>query len=152
MKISVNLEESKYVKPGDKIHLPIDTPIGSLGLGICYDLRFPQFSTHHRLNMAQVLTYPSAFTVPTGRAHWEVLLRARAIENQAWVIAAAQSGQHNEKRSSYGHSLVVDPWGKIVLDMNEVENELAVIEIDPNQTEKIRNSMPVVDHFKTELY
>ena len=148
----VNLEESKYVKPGDKIHDPIDTPIGSLGLGICYDLRFPQFSTRHRLNNAQVLTYPSAFTVPTGRAHWEVLLRARAIENQAWVIAAAQSGEHNEKRSSYGHSLVVDPWGKIVLDMNEVENELAVIEIDPNQTEKIRNSMPVVDHFKTELY
>lgn len=100
---------------------------------------------------AQVLTYPSAFTVPTGRAHWEVLLRARAIENQCWVIAAAQVGSHNEKRSSFGHSLVVDPWGKVVLDMNE-EIGFKSVEIDHKITEKVRSSMPVLDHFRSELY
>ena len=95
----------------------------------------------------------SAFTVPTGKAHWEVLLRSRAIENQCWVVAAAQSGKHNAKRSSYGHRLVVNPWGEVVLDMGEEEGDaLEIVEIENTKTETIRNSMPVVDHFRPELY
>merc|ERR1712062_468002 len=132
----VNLEESKYVKAGEKIQKPIVTPIGNVSLGICYDLRFPQFSTTQRINGAHILTYPSAFTVPTGEAHWECLLRARAIENQCWVIAAAQCGNHNPNRSSYGHSMVVDPWGKVVLDMGKTEEfSLGLVDINAEKFE-----------------
>ena len=87
-----------------------------LGLTTCYDMRFPEVYTLLRQKGAQVLLAPSAFTVPTGRAHWEVLLRARAIENQCFVLAAAQVGHHNAKRKSWGHSLIVDPWGEILAD------------------------------------
>ena len=133
------------------INPPIDSPVGALALAICYDLRFPQLSTKQRLNGAQVLTYPSAFTVPTGKAHWEVMLRARAIENQCWVVAAAQSGAHNAKRASYGHSMVVDPWGEVMLDMGD-EIGLGIVDIDPAKCDRIRQSMPVVDHVKFDLY
>ena len=89
--------------------------------------------------------------MPTGKAHWEVLLRSRAIETQCWVIAAAQVGNHNEKRASYGHSMVVDPWGEVRLDMED-EIGFRMVEIDQSITERVRSKMPVFDHFRRDLY
>lgn len=98
---------------------------------------------------AEVITYPSAFTVPTGTAHWEVLLRSRAVETQAYVIAAAQVGNHNEKRVSYGHSIIIDPWGKVLAELGGVESwkgepEVAVADIDLSIGERIRREMPLL--------
>jgi predicted amidohydrolase len=95
---------------------------------------------------AQIITYPSAFTVPTGKAHWDTLLRSRAIETQTYVIAAAQVGSHNEKRTSYGHSMVVDPWGKVLIDMTGegTEPEIAIVDIDLEYQEKIQREMPLL--------
>lgn len=109
-------------------------------------MRFPEISLALKRQNAQVITYPSAFTVATGKAHWEILLRARAIETQAYVIAAAQIGPHNLKRTSYGHSMVVDPWGKVILEMPGVgsEPEIALVEIDLEYQEKIKKEMPLL--------
>jgi predicted amidohydrolase len=90
--------------------------------------------------------------VPTGKAHWEVLLRARAIENQCYVIASAQVGKHNEKRASYGHSMVVDPWGKILLDLNEESPVFRVVDIDLDYLDEVRHSMPISRSFRNDLY
>ena len=129
------LKESNSVEKGMSILPPFETAVGRVGLTICFDvgavqaynmiqllnllwqLRFPEIGLALKRQNAHIITYPSAFTVPTGKAHWEILLRARAIETQAYVIAAAQVGQHNEKRTSYGHSMIVDPWGKIVAEL-----------------------------------
>ncbi len=124
-----SLKESNSVEPGSSILPPFPTVLGSMGLMICFDLRFPALSTRIRDLGAQILTYPSAFTVPTGKVHWETLLRARAIETQSYVIAAAQVGSHNEKRRSWGHSMIVDPWGRIVAEasgFDEVRHSLAL--------------------------
>ena len=101
---------------------------------------------------AQIITYPSAFTIPTGQAHWEVLLRSRAIETQAYIIAAAQVGPHNAKRKSYGHSMVVDPWGKILLDLpgDSTEPEVGIVDIDLDYREKIKSEMPLLR--RTNVY
>lgn len=110
-------------------------------------LRFPEISTSLRRQGAEIMTYPSAFTVPTGQAHWEVLLRARAIETQSYVIAAAQVGRHNEKRVSYGHSLIIDPWGRIVAslggDKESGEPEIATAEIDLELVRRVRAEVPL---------
>ena len=90
--------------------------------------------------------------MPTGKAHWEVLLRARAIENQCYVIASAQVGKHNEKRASYGHSMVVDPWGKILLDLNEESPVFRVVDIDLDYLDEVRHSMPISKSFRNDLY
>ena len=120
----------------------VDTPIGPLGLTICYDLRFPDlFSALSRAGIS-ALAVPAAFTVPTGRAHWHTLLRARAIEAEAFVIAAAQSGIHEDGRETYGHSLVVDPWGDVILDMGEGEG-LAVVELNLDRIKEVREQIPV---------
>ncbi|KAG5929283.1 hypothetical protein E4U53_002471 [Claviceps sorghi] len=117
-----SLRESTTVEPGSALTPPFDSPVGRIGSLICFDLRFAepaialaQPGEHSKWygRPAQILTYPSAFTVRTGQAHWETLLRARAIETQSWVVASAQVGRHNEKRASYGRSLVVDPWGEV---------------------------------------
>lgn len=109
-------------------------------------LRFPEIGLALKRQNAQIITYPSAFTVPTGKAHWEILLRSRAIETQTYVIAAAQVGSHNEKRTSYGHSMVVDPWGKVLLDMrgDGSEAEIGVVDIDLTYQEKIKKEMPLL--------
>lgn len=101
---------------------------------------------------AQILTYPSAFTVPTGIAHWETLLRARAIETQSYVIAAAQAGPHNEKRRSYGHSMIVNPWGEVVAQLGDEyqEPEIAVADLDFGLLEKVRREMPLLR--RTDIY
>ena len=142
------LRESKSVEPGSSILPPFPTSLGSMGLMICFDLRFPALSARIHDLGAQILTYPSAFTVPTGKVHWETLLRARAIETQSYVIAAAQVGAHNEKRISYGHSMIVDPWGTVVSQAGGVEDwkgepEISVSEIDLGGLEKVRREMPL---------
>ncbi|CAN0239514.1 unnamed protein product [Pylaiella littoralis] len=123
-----------------------ESPAGRLGLSTCYDLRFPEMYACLAKD-SQALLVPSAFTVPTGQAHWEVLLRARAIESQAYVIASAQVGQHNEKRASYGHSLIVDPWGKVLVDAGRDNSPcIRTAEIDLSKVAEIRNSMPIRQH------
>lgn len=148
---NLHLEESSYITSGAAIQPPVMTPVGKVGLAICYDMRFPELSLIQRRLGTQILTYPSAFTVTTGLAHWEPILRSRAIETQCYVIAAAQTGQHNEKRSSYGHSLIVDPWGKVLSEISEGTG-IAVADIDLSYLEKIRKDMPVVRHRRSDLY
>ncbi|CAH8583552.1 unnamed protein product [Heterobilharzia americana] len=136
-----------------------------LGLAICYDMRFPELAAHLRYaKNAQVLTYPSAYMTYTGEAgHWHTLIRARAIENQCYVVAAAQEGKHNEKRSSYGHSLVVDPWGQIIAEQINSGPGLLLCEIGPFKIEdstessipkiyRVRKSMPVEYHRRFDLF
>ena len=146
------LKESGSVEPGPSIPMPFASPLGKVGSMICFDPRFPMLSSKLRDLGAEILTYPSAFTVPTGDAgHWHTLLTARAIENQSYVIAAAQVGQHGAKRASYGHSLIVDPWGKVLgegsgidqWDENNQEPTIICAEIDLNALERLRRDMPL---------
>ncbi len=123
----------------------VDTPIGTLGLSICYDLRFAALYGALSDAGATVIAIPAAFTRPTGAAHWHVLMRARAIESAAWVIAAAQTGVHEDGRATFGHSLLVDPWGEIVLDMGDAAG-LAFAEIDPARVADVRSRIPVLAH------
>ncbi|KAI9932925.1 hypothetical protein ASPWEDRAFT_33925 [Aspergillus wentii DTO 134E9] len=140
------LKESASVEKGIGILPPFETPVGRVGLSICFDLRFPEISLALKRQNAQIITYPSAFTVPTGNAHWESLLRARAIETQSYVIAAAQAGPHNEKRRSYGHSMIVNPWGEVVAKLGEdyQEPQIATADIDLDLLAKIRREMPLL--------
>ena len=136
-------ESASYV-PGQKA-VVATTPLGKVGLAICYDLRFPALFQAQSAAGASVITIPAAFTVPTGLAHWHVLMRARAIENASWVIAAAQSGHHEDGRDTFGHSLVISPWGDIILDMGE-ENGIAFADIDHAKTDDVRARIPVISH------
>ncbi|KAF3937985.1 Formamidase [Dactylella cylindrospora] len=143
------LMESRSVEPGNSLTPPFDTPLGKLGMLICFDLRFPEPSLHLRRLGAHLLSYPSAFTVPTGNAgHWSTLLRARAIETQTYVIAPAQVGHHNEKRRSYGHSMIIGPWGEVLGECEGIEGdgkeEICVGEIDMGILERVRREMPLV--------
>ena len=122
-----------------------ETPWGGVGMTICYDLRFPDLFRALSDAGATILAVPAAFTVPTGAAHWHVLLRARAIESGAFVIAAAQTGRHEDGRDTYGHSLVVDPWGEVLLDMDEAPG-LAVVELDLMQIDEVRARIPALRH------
>ncbi|XP_059210899.1 deaminated glutathione amidase isoform X2 [Centropristis striata] len=142
----VSLKESAFTIPGPALVPPVQTPIGKVGLGICYDLRFPELSVALQRCGAEVLTYPSAFTVATGAAHWEVLLRARAVETQCFVLAAAQVGRHHEKRSSYGHALAVDPWGEVLGDCGAEKPGVVLVEIDLEKLSSTRRNMPVQQH------
>jgi predicted amidohydrolase len=105
--------ESATIAPGERV-VVIDTPIGKLGLAVCYDVRFPELFRQLSKQGAEVLVLPSAFTVPTGRAHWEVLLRARAVENLCYLLAPAQTGLHANGRETYGHSMIIEPWGEVI--------------------------------------
>jgi deaminated glutathione amidase len=136
--------ESARYAPGETAFV-VDTPIARLGLSVCYDLRFPALYGALSDAGAQLLSVPAAFTVPTGEAHWHILLRARAIENAAYVVAAAQCGHHQDGRSTFGHSLVVDPWGTVLLDMGEGQS-VGFAEIDLNLVKKARQQIPVLDH------
>ena len=133
--------ESAAYRGGDS-PVVTDTPIGRMGLSICYDLRFPDLYSVMARNGATVFAIPAAFTVPTGKAHWHILLRARAIESAAFVIAAAQCGRHEDERETFGHSLVVDPWGDVLLDMGQGEG-LGFAEIDPARVDVVRAQIPV---------
>lgn len=122
-----------------------DTPVGALGVSICYDLRFPDLYRTLTDADATILAVPAAFTRPTGVAHWHILLRARAIEGAAFVVAAAQTGVHADGRATYGHSLVVDPWGEVLLDMGEAPG-LSFAEIDSERQADVRARIPALRH------
>ena len=139
--------ESRRYAPGNYSVLA-DTPWGPLGMSICYDLRFPQFFRDYARDGAVMLFVPSAFTVPTGRAHWEILLRARAIENGAYVVAAAQVGTHDDGRETWGHSLVVAPSGEVLLDMED-RLGLAVVDLDMDAVQRARTAIPSLAHGRT---
>ncbi|XP_075049342.1 deaminated glutathione amidase isoform X2 [Mixophyes fleayi] len=147
----VSLKESGFTIPGAEIVPPVSTPGGKVGLAVCYDLRFPEMSLALSREGAEILTYPSAFTVTTGLAHWEVLLRSRAIENQCYVVAAAQTGIHNQRRSSYGHAMVVDPWGVVVAQCQDGVG-LCYAEINLPYLHRVRQEMPVQRHRRGDLY
>jgi nitrilase len=119
----------------------LDSPFGRLALSICYDVRFPEL--YRGLGQFDVMFVPSAFTVPTGRAHWEILLRARAVENQAYVVAPAQGGLHPGGRRTYGHTLVVDPWGEVLAVRPEGEG-VVLAEIDTDRIQEVRRSLPAL--------
>lgn len=133
-------ESSAYA--GGSGPVAVQTPLGLLGLTICYDLRFPDLYSAYSKAGVEVLAIPAAFTVPTGQAHWHTMLRARAIETQTFVIAAAQAGSHEDGRATYGHSLVVDPWGVTLLDMGEAEG-LGFATLDLNRIAEVRSQIPV---------
>ena len=133
--------ESSAYAPGDKV-VTVETPVGRLGLTICYDIRFPALFEALGRAQCDIIAIPAAFTVPTGKAHWHLLQRARAIEASAYVVAAAQVGKHQDGRSTYGHSLVVDPWGDVALDMGGEAAGLAFAEIDPARIVEIRQQLP----------
>ncbi len=136
-------ESAAYV--GGDAAVVVDTPAGRVGASICYDLRFADLYRALSDAGATILSVPAAFTQPTGAAHWHVLLRARAIEAGAYVAAAAQTGTHADGRTTYGHSLVIDPWGEVILDMAEAAG-LAVIDLDPAQVDAVRSRIPVLRH------
>jgi predicted amidohydrolase len=136
--------ESAAVAPGSE-PVVADTPVGRVGLSICYDLRFPELYRRLVSEGAVLLTVPAAFTLMTGKDHWEVLLRARAIENQCYVLAPAQSGQHSERRMTYGHSMLVDPWGLVVSCASDGEG-LAVGTVDLELLRKVRRNLPSLSH------
>lgn len=136
--------ESAGYRPGNRA-VVADTDFGRLGLSICYDLRFPHLYRRLAQAGAQILTVPSAFSPVTGRAHWEVLLRARAIENGAYMLAPAQTGQHGPNRATYGHSMVVDPWGKVMLDAG-TKTGAFVLELDMEQVAQTRQRIPSLIH------
>lgn len=136
--------ESDTFEPGDEL-VTLDTPAGRLGLSICYDLRFPEFFRQLREKQVDWVTIPSAFTWHTGDAHWHPLIRARAIENQVWVVAPGQGGQNSERRRTYGHSMIIDPWGKIMKELVEGAG-VVVADLDPDYLQQVRTRMPVWEH------
>ncbi len=132
--------ESAAYTPGGQV-VTVDTPVGRLGLAICYDVRFPALFEELGRRRCDAIRIPAAFTVPTGKAHWHLLQRARAVEASAWVISAAQGGRHADGRETYGHSLVIDPWGEIVYDGGE-GTSLGYAMIDPARTGEVRGQLP----------
>lgn len=134
--------ESNTIEPGDA-PTAIDTPFGRAALSVCYDVRFPEL--YRKLAPMDLITVPSAFTTATGAAHWEILLRARAVENLAWVIAPAQGGRHPTGRVTHGHTMIVDPWGKIVAAVAHGPG-VAVAEIDPSYQHSVREKLPALSH------
>jgi predicted amidohydrolase len=137
--------ESNVYSAGAGVVLVNGTPIGKLGLTICYDLRFPGLFARLAEADADVISVPAAFTVPTGRAHWHVLLRARAIEAGLFVVAAAQVGRHEDGRQTFGHSLVIDPWGEVLLDMGE-DKGVGFADVDLARISDVRSRIPALNH------
>ncbi len=136
--------ESKDIEPGDSVKV-VDTPFGRLGVAICYDLRFPELFRTMLDQGVELIAVPSAFTAVTGRAHWEVLLRARAVENLSYVVAAAQGGFHVNGRETHGHSMVIDPWGSILSEHKRGPGA-AIAKIDLALLRQTRRNFPAVDH------
>ena len=139
-----HLKESRSVRPGEQA-VVARAPFGEVGLTICYDLRFPELYRALVRAGARVLAVPSAFTERTGKDHWEVLLRARAIENLAYVVAAAQVGHHGPGRASHGHAMIVDPWGAVLAQVPDGEG-VALAELDFARQDRLRRELPALDH------
>ncbi|HEX7029848.1 MAG TPA: carbon-nitrogen hydrolase family protein [Gammaproteobacteria bacterium] len=141
-------EESGWTEPGDEI-VVVGTPFGRLGLAVCYDLRFPELFRAMSVKGVDIVALPAAFTAATGRAHWEILLRARAVENLAYVVAAAQGGFHANGRETFGDSMIVDPWGGILARRRENGSGIVTANIDLERQRQLRRTFPVLDHRKT---
>ena len=137
--------ESAMYEAGSGAVIVPDTPVGRLGLTICYDLRFPELFQRLSDGGTDLISVPAAFTVPTGKAHWQVLLRARAIEAELFIVAAAQAGRHEDGRETYGHSLVADPWGEVLREMGD-QPGLGFVEIDLGRIADVRSRIPVHQH------
>ncbi|AOJ67792.1 MULTISPECIES: carbon-nitrogen hydrolase family protein [Burkholderia] len=137
-----SFDEARTIRAGDAVRT-FDAPLGRVGLSVCYDLRFPEL--YRQMGDCAMIVVPSAFTYTTGRAHWETLLRARAVENQCYVLAAAQGGKHENGRRTWGHSMLVDPWGEIVAVRDEGAGVVAG-EIDPARIADVRQSLPAWRH------
>ncbi|CCF59212.1 hypothetical protein KAFR_0G01780 [Kazachstania africana CBS 2517] len=164
------LKESNSVLAGNKIPKILETPIGKLGTGICYDIRFPELALDLRKQGAEILCFPSAFTIKTGEAHWELLGRARAIDTQCFVVMPAQHGEHNvqnddwtgsgtehqavSKRVSWGHSMIISPWGDIVAKSNSKtsEPELIIADLNFELLTRVRMNMPLMQHRRNDLF
>jgi len=138
--------ESNAYAPGEGLGVVEDTPVGRLGLAICYDIRFPALFEELGRRRCDAIAIPAAFTVPTGKAHWHLLQRARAVEASAFVIAAAQVGRHEDGRETYGHSLAIDPWGEVLLDMGGADDGGAAgvgfVELDAARIADVRKQLP----------
>ena len=143
---SETYKESETIEAGNQV-VVVDTPFGKIGLAICYDLRFPELFRQLVLQGAEIIVVPSAFTAITGKAHWEVLLRARAIENLCYVVASAQGGYHVNGRETHGNSMIIDPWGTILDRLPDGSGYVAA-DIDIENINKIRQSFPVLEHRK----
>jgi len=135
-------DEARTIEPGEE-PVVVDTPLGRIGLSVCYDVRFPEFYRCYR--EVTLLVVPSAFTAVTGAAHWHLLLRARAVENQCYVLAAAQGGMHANGRRTYGHSMLIDPWGEVVAELDQGEG-VVVGDIDPARIASVRGELPALAH------
>ncbi|SCU99781.1 LAME_0G05446g1_1 [Lachancea meyersii CBS 8951] len=162
------LKESESVQPGSIIAPVLDTPVGKLGSAICFDIRFPELSLKLRSKGAEILCFPSAFTVRTGEAHWEALAKARALDTQCYVLMPAQQGEHQVnldleegasdaftvKRVSWGHSMIVDPWGQVIAraDSQNSEAQLIMADLDFAALEKIRKDMPLWDQRRRDVF
>jgi predicted amidohydrolase len=140
--------ESDYVEPGKpETSAYSDEIIGNWGLSVCYDLRFPEYYRALTAEEASVLSIPSAFTYTTGKVHWRILLKARAIENTCYVFAPAQTGLHGKDRKTWGHAMIIDPWGEVLANAG-TEPGIACAEIDPNRLKEVRRSIPSLKHRK----
>jgi nitrilase len=137
-----NYQEARTIEAGSEV-VTVDSPFGRIGLSICYDLRFPEL--YRAMKEVDIIVVPSAFTETTGKMHWEVLLRARAVENLAYVIAAAQGGYHVNGRETHGNSMIVDPWGR-VLDRLPRGSGMVMAEIDPAYQKRMRDNLPALSH------
>jgi nitrilase len=137
-----SFDEARTIRPGGEVRT-FDAPFGRVGLSVCYDLRFPEL--YRRMGDLALIVVPSAFTYTTGRAHWEMLLRARAVENQCYVLAAAQGGSHENGRRTWGHSMLIDPWGEIVAVLDEGPGVVAG-DIDRARIDEVRRSLPAWRH------
>ncbi len=137
--------ESATIYPGEAVTV-VDSPFGRIGIAVCYDLRFPELFRRLTALGAEIVLLPTAFTEPTGRAHWEILLRARAIENLCYFVAAAQGGYHVNGRCTYGHSMLVDPWGSIVAQLKTNTPGVCSGEIKPDFLQSTRKSFPALKH------
>lgn len=137
-------QESKSTAPGDKI-VVVDTPFGKLGIVVCYDIRFPELFYAMHLKKVELIAVPCAFTVKTGEAHWEILMRSQAIQNFSYIIAAAQWGTHPNGRLTYGHSMIVEPWGHVIAELADGVGVITA-DIDLNYLHQIREDFPVLQH------
>jgi len=143
--------ESATVARGDAPRV-VTTPIGRIGMAVCYDVRFPELFRILQAQGAEVLSLPSAFTAPTGKAHWEVLLRARAVENLCYVLAPAQGGTHPNGRETYGDSMIVDPWGQVLARVATPGPGLAVANIDHTVQQELRTRFPALTHRRLNVF
>jgi len=135
-------QESRSIEPGNEV-VTLDAPFARLGLSICYDMRFPEM--YRKMGAVDLILVPSSFTATTGKAHWELLLRARAVENQAYVLAPAQGGHHKNGRDTYGHSMIIDPWGKVLAVLAAGPGVVSA-EIDHAEIARVRQSLPALTH------